>query len=271
MKRYASLMGLAVLTLSSASCNIFEFMDSPSGEAQILEKARGCFDAGDVDCARQYYAKLSNSQSDVKLSELAFVEAFDVGIGMADFMAAFGDGGGGKGLGIMANRLAGKVDSASRQKLYDAYTTVASINDTTLKGLTRFVVATVFAAHILAESSGGDGTFDQTDLAASPAACIAAGVGCAGNPASCLPSAGSQLTAGGASTDFDNGIITTPNLNLFRGALTAINTGLSEMGASGNFGSGAGGLDGVFGALPMAGAGDAACFRQQMLSEHIGE
>jgi len=263
------LMGLAVLTLSSASCNIFEFMDSPSGDAQILEKARGCFDSGDVDCARQYYGKLSNSQADIKNSELAFVQAFDVGIGMADFMAAFGDGGGGKGLGILANRLVGKVDATTRSDLYTkAYANVALITDPALKGLTRFVVATVFAAHVLAENAGTDGKFDDTDLNAVPAGCTA--VNCAiGPPAQCA-STTADFSAFNSTSDFDNAVISTPDLELFKGAVNAMNTGLTEMGASGSCGSGAGGLSGAL-ALPLTSAQQASCFRQQMVSEGIGQ
>ncbi|MCC7440793.1 MAG: hypothetical protein IT285_04110 [Bdellovibrionales bacterium] len=271
LRRLAAFAGLALLPLVFASCNIFSFMDPPSGDEQILDKARACFDQGDIECAREYYGQLSDSKIDVQLSELAFVKVYEIGIGMADFMLAFGGGLDGSGLTVMANRLVGKVDSTTRQELYDAYDSILTIDDTALRGLARFVTASAFAAHILAENAGADEVFTSADLLSDSPNCTPVPGTCS-NIAACAPLVANDLDDSGAVTDFDNGVIADPHLALFRGAVIAMDTGLDELDSGGSFDTGGGSLTQTLGAIdPTASLNDAACFRAEMVAQGIGQ
>ena len=66
-------LALSAVAVTLAGCNLYATLDKPSGDLQILSRARACFDKADFACAREYYAKLSSSYDDVRASEEAFM------------------------------------------------------------------------------------------------------------------------------------------------------------------------------------------------------
>lgn len=274
-----SLLFSAILaSISLTGCNVFDPLDSPTNDDQLISAARACFDQGDIACAREQYAKLSKDSADIMNSELAFATLDENGIGMGIFLDAFGGGGGGAGITKLANQLAGTSlnTSATRLAFYQAFQRAAAIKNPGLRGLVRFTTATALTAEIMAEGAGNNRTLEQTDYTASPTVCKALTSTTCATSADC-DGVGSFLTTG---SDFDFGNTTeaavqvTPTIAMLNGAIAQINTalGASEIGASGKFGSGAGsfasGLTGLTGALSTS-AG-ARCYRFQMLGFSLG-
>jgi len=248
-----------------SSCNVFEFLDSPSDDSQILSKARGCFDEGDIDCAREYYEQLGDS-SDAANSELAVAILYELGIDMGVFLVAFGDGGSGRSLTVLANRLLdGSVDATSRATVYSAYQRVEAIENSNLRGLTRFITAATFTAHVLAENDS-TGIFSQLDITQDPETCLA---NLCPDP-SC--NIGNDLSDGSSTGDLATGDVTgIPDLALVRSGISELFRGLDEIGAGGSFANGALSFADALRSLPTAGAAAACAFRLELLNEDVGK
>tara|TARA_Y100000590_G_scaffold263124_1_gene295239 strand:- start:769 stop:1527 length:759 start_codon:yes stop_codon:yes gene_type:complete len=251
-------------------------MDSPSGNEQILSKAKACFDEGDFDCAREYYAKLSSEYSDIKESESAFLILDEQGIDMGVFMTAFGSGGSGKGVTQIANRLALLgANTTKRASIYEAYLKVGIISDRATRGLVRFVTGIALLAEVLAEQAGGNSNLDQTDLITSGTltACKAStSVTCA---AACTRTSALGV---GASVDLYNSLPTsstitgTDHYGLIHGIIQALSNALSyELSAGGNFSTGIGGFTNqlLSQSAPTTSA-FANCFVKILLDQGIG-
>ena len=129
---FVLMVGVSILP----SCNFFSVIDSPGGDTQLISAARACFDQGDFTCALDHYSQLSDSESDVNHSESAFTILHENGIGMGQFMTAFGTGssGGGKVLTDLANLVASDASQTKRTAVYEAYKKIDSINQSELKG-----------------------------------------------------------------------------------------------------------------------------------------
>ena len=69
IQRLFVIAGLAIPLVLQGCVNIFDPLDSPSGEAQLLSAARACFDDGDFACAREFYGKLGSNED--AIAELA--------------------------------------------------------------------------------------------------------------------------------------------------------------------------------------------------------
>ncbi|MBI3534419.1 MAG: hypothetical protein HY072_02890, partial [Deltaproteobacteria bacterium] len=56
------------------SCpNVFDPIDNPSGDAQLLSAARACFDKGDLACAKDNYGKITGTtDAEYAAAETAF-------------------------------------------------------------------------------------------------------------------------------------------------------------------------------------------------------
>jgi len=276
--RLALLVALALPVVVLGGCNLFAVLDSPSGDAQILSAARGAMDRGDFVEARALYAKLGGSLAEIRASEEAFLTLAENGIRMREFMGAFGGGGGGAALTELANVLVSRKGEATRKALFNGYLNVQNIStNPQLKGLVRLTTSLALAAEILAENAqlaGSSALVEKVDLVNNVTTCIAAGVGCAAPPAAC-DSPSNFMLAGSAINIVTAPVAgqmdgTVPTLGMFKAAIDAINQALSgtELGASGEFSSGTGGLSGSLGGInPLTAPG---CFRQGLLSQSVG-
>ena len=277
-KNKLSLVFLAAFSAASLSgCNLFDPLDTPTNDDQIISAARACFDQSDLVCAKEYYNKLA-SDSDVRNSELAFAALDENGIGMSVFLGAFGSGGSGAGISALASRLAviNKNNSATRIAFYQAYQKAGLIKSAGLRGLVRFTTATAIASEILSEGAGINQKLDKSDYVSSPTGCAALTTTTCATSTNC-DAASSGFLSAGSNINYDSTteavLQTNPTIGMLNGAFTQIQTALgsSEIGASGKFGSGSGSLAtslGISGDLSTAPI--ARCYRNTLLSQTIG-
>lgn len=260
---------LIVLLLSgiiSTGCNIFDPIDNPSGDPQLISAARACFDQGDFECALEHYGELA-SDSDIRNSEEAFVILDQQGIGMAAFMLAIGNGrGGGDIVTRLSDELAGSgLSETKRIAIHGAFLKVSSITDTSLRGLVRFASAMAFLAHAVGETNGTDRILQKTDLVPNATACLAGGL------AGCTVTCGGTITAA-ATVDFtqSSSVTGTLTLGMVDAAVKQITTALgsTELGGSGKFSSGSSDFANALS------AGDpntnANCYHYLLISNGIG-
>ena len=229
------------LFLSGCGFNIFGWADAPTGDAQVLSRARACFDRGDLTCARTYYARLSSSSADTRASELAFAILHENGAGMGNFLTAFGAGGGGSSFSRLAESMRSSAGETKRLAVYEAYALVGGISDSRLRGLVRFVSAAALASELLAEDIAIDGnaaTHSGNDMVQDAATCATFNVGTCTGEATCNAPAGAVMQAGAGAIDLDTGVSvvtgTNPTLAMFHAAVQEVLVGLgaSELNAS---------------------------------------
>lgn len=237
---------LALLSGSGCGFNVFGWMDSPTNDAQILSRARACFDQGDLTCARAYYARLSTSYADIQASELAFAILHENGATMNAFLTSFGGGTSGSGFSRLAESMKDGAGETKRLAVYQAYAQVAAISDQHLRGLVRFVSATALAAEMLAEDIAVDGntsTHSGNDLVQDSATCATFSAGTCAAQASCGAPAGAVMQTGAVAVDLDTGVAvvtgTNPTLYMFNAAIQELLFGLggSELDASSSLSS----------------------------------
>jgi hypothetical protein len=278
-----ALASLAIATVAtSCTFNVFDPIDSPSGDAQLISAARAALDRGDFDEAVEYYQKLSGDSADIKASEQAFAILTKHNLGMAAFASAFGTGGGsaGKGITRMANSIGGGANADARVELFQAFEQTKSITSAPLKGLVRFLTSVALVAEAIAETSAIPGTSAASDIVLTPASCP----GSSSTDTTCLaltacgqPAHSGSLARGGTSA-FDLTAATADTvraqgatLSLISGAINQITIALrDEIGSSGNL---SGSLSGFSGAVAEAALGttpDGNCFRAALISQGIG-
>ncbi len=264
--------GIAALsTALLAGCNVFSIVDKPSGDEQILSKARACFDQADYDCAREYYAQLSSSYADVRASEEAFMILAENGATMADFMETFGSGGSGQALTELAERMA-PGSEVKRLKIHEAfkkYGSISAADNPSLRALVRFVGSVALAAEFLSEEiSSSGGQLLKTRISSLGGACPSTIQACA----NCTAPTDPILKNGISNPDFLssslNGQI---DLGHFKKAMVEMSAALNELSAAGGFSDGAGGLSQDILSQDLDNnLGTQECFRSNMLSLGIG-
>jgi hypothetical protein len=270
--RQISLLLLATTLLSG--CNVFSVVDKPSGDEQALSAARACLDDGDFECARKYYAELSNEYADIRESEEAFMILAENGATMGAFMETFGSGGSGQALSNLAEKMApGSLTKRQNvQQAFQKYPSISSAN-APLQALVRFVGAVALAAEFLAEELTTSGTtLNPNKIASNGASCLAAGLGgCAVNAACGAPS-GAVLGTGASAPNFlTTALSGTIDLGHFKQAMTEMNNALTALAAAGKFSNGAGGLsNSILGLTLDVNSSTQRCFRYTMLSLGIG-
>lgn len=247
------------LALAWSSCNIFGFMDSPSGDAQLLSAARACFNDGDLTCAREYYAQVSGDNASIRESELAFIKLEENGAGMEAFAYAFGGGFGGAGI----NRLVTKVWTANATDLSTRRTNIAAvydaanatnIPDTQMRALVQFAASTAVLGIVFAQQST-NGILSKSELVAGPSGCAA------GN---CAVVA--DCNGGLADTSGTVMASSTPSVELVNDLINnKISPALDTLGAGGGF-STQSGLLGV-----VLGGGLYGCYRKELMNFGVGE
>ncbi len=269
---------LATLSATGLSgCNIFDPLDSPSGDEQLLSAARACFDQGDYQCALDHYAKLSTDQAETVAAETAFVMLDRAGAGMSSFTQVVGNGKtDGKALSKFATLLTPSAGEAKRLEIYRAYQKVALIqNNVQLRGLVRFVTGIALAAELLAEDAGGDGTYQNTDLVTSATVDSCRVAAC---PGSCTKAASSSFNTGsvvditGNNPPAESSMSGALTWGKFYGAVQAVDQGLTtELATSGKFQN----ISSTFNVITTAGSALAnasdLCFRALLLETGVGK
>lgn len=229
-----------IYSLTAFGCvNVFNPFDSPHGDAQILSKARACFDQGDYGCALEYYGKLAGNEE--ARAEEAFVILDQERSGISALVQAVGLKSGdsvGNILTTMVEKVYSGANFTRRNNLATAYAKVGSITNQTLRGFVRFTTAFALAADILAEETDVqvNGTFEKTDYLDTPGSCSAG---------SCAAGASCSDTSTNFTVGTDTPFITTPSdvtasmsadgnptWFMFLNAIKAAGQGLTEMGVS---------------------------------------
>ena len=266
-----------------AGCNIFTPFDDPTNDDQLQSAARACFDNGDLTCALQLYTKLQADRPDTAASEAAFAILDENGLSMAVLMGAVGGGGSGGMLNSMAAALAPNAGATKRVAIYNAYQTVASISDSSLRGLVRFITGLALASEVLAEQITPSTVLLQTNLVSSPTVCTTSA--CATSPVQCLPAGTAVISDTGSTIDLVGApttaatvalmSATTPTWEMVNAAITAVQKALdvSELGASGKFSTGAGGFTssvGTTSATAPTNALNSGCYRALLVSLGVG-
>ena len=274
-----------------AGCNIFTPFDDPTNDDQLQSAARACFDNGDLTCALQLYTKLEAGRPDTALSESAFAILDENGLSMAVLMSAVGSGGSGAMLNTIAAALAPSAGLTKRMAIYTAYETVASISNSSLRGLVRFITGLALASEILAEQITPVTSLLQTNIVSNPTNCFFASSGASGciavgiaTPTQCAPTGTAVIvdttttidiiTAPTSSATVALMAASSPNWEMIYASILAIEQalGTSELGASGKFSSGAGGFTSSVGtqAAPTSPAPAPQCFRALLVSLGVG-
>ena len=236
------LLVFSVFFLSSC-VNLFDPLDSPSGDAQIMAAARACFDKKDYECARELYGKLTGNET--ARAEEAFMILDQEGLGTAALVRAVASAEGssvGTIITKMVEEAAPGAGAAKRIRLVEAYRKLAEISNPTVRGFVQFVVALSIASELLAEQSGvqADYVFNKVDFADGGAACTVSGGGCALD-ADCAVATGG-LAAGVATdgddlkdpdyTTYGSAVVSAATLSAVQNAIEGAAIGLSNIGVS---------------------------------------
>jgi hypothetical protein len=258
-------------SLLLASCNLFDPFDSPTGDAQLLSAGKAAMDNGDFATALELFGKMSSGNEQGAANE-AFAILAQNGVGMGDFMSAFGvkEVAPGKAITTLAGHIAssGSAGADKRNAMFGAFLKINEITNTAeLRGLVRFITATVLAAELLAEDAGSDNAFDPDDLAAGATVCKGLANGICANP-SCNAPGGKALVDGAFTPANLDATATTLAISITSvyQAINEIQTGLNEIGASGNLG----GASLTFADSIIALGVAPQCFRAQLLAQQIG-
>jgi hypothetical protein len=267
--------GITLFALCLTGCNPMSVVDTPSGDAQVLSAARGCFDQGDYVCATKYYGKLSPVAGDTANAESAFELIAQYGATSGIFIKAVLAGGtnGGKLITKLADTLSLNAGQTARLAIFHAYQKAPTISDTKTQGLVRFITALTLTAEILGEAAQTPGKFQTTDLVVAPATCSAASA-VFYMVAACNAPTGTKLITGTAAvslpTATDAQVSGAPTLFLLNAALSEITNGLTQMQASGSLNSASGGFSAATTAIALLVGTDSPTYRGTLLSQGLG-
>jgi hypothetical protein len=274
--RFVRVFGLLGLSLTLSACNLFGGIDSPSGDQQLLSAARAAFDQGNYSQALNYYQQLSGNESDIKLSETAYLAFNQAGGTIQNFAAAFGNGKNiniGPALANFATALKSYAGAANRIAVFNAFNTALAgstpIQDPNIKYMVEFLGSLTMAGLVLAEDIGNDSEYHTYDVCptAGTAPCTQQGVLLGANVVS---GAGGNVAGdmlGAALSDFN---ASPGNLEMFNAAILDVFSAITSLGASGAFGSGFSSIQSALNTLtPTAGAG-ALQYRAAMVTVGIG-
>lgn len=234
MAKYNLLLLAGLLSLTS--CNLWGGIDSPSGDEQLLSAARGCLDRGKYDCALENYAKLSDSQADVRIAETALVSMAQDGIfSTEDLIKSLGNSrGDATSFTQIANFIAerGKTAATYRITLDRLFVESQSIVNSSLRNYTQFLIATAMTNQILA-SIAGDSQLTADDISSNPNNCRALAASCS-DPGSFpeFSPGGTPTTWTGASTNSQWG--NPPSMGMLFTAASIAENRFSNIGGSGS-------------------------------------
>ncbi len=276
------ILALTFLFPTGCNFNVFDPLDSPSGDAQLLSAARKCFDEGNFECANEYYSQLSSDQAEIKASESAYVLLDQNGVGMKQFIAAFGSISNtdpGKAITKLATSIAsgGGGDTTKRVNMYRALKKIDLITtNTQLKGLVQFLASVAFVAEVLAEKAGASSPIlelTQADITVTPSTCLSAGTGGCAGAGSCaaVGSFGTNALSNSqlslvAESEINSG---SPTLNMIDAGIRDIQAGINGIGgALGGFSSSSFSFATQLLTFSLASPN---CYRYGLLSLNIGK
>lgn len=272
-----------VSALILSGCNIYSPIDSPSGDAQALSKARACFDAGDYSCAATHYGKLSSAYDDEHHSEIAFLILDQQGATTAAFMNAIVNGA--DNMGKLITTLAVTLNTSEkgadkRFQIFQAYKNVDLIQNSKLRGLIRFATSFALLSEIFAEGANQTGPVKGADLVVDLPGCIIDPptvltlVNCAKNSLTHLldnPVSGDGVSALATATDSQMQA-DDPDLFMILATAKELEASITELSASGDL------KDSVPSftqsltdlSIPLGTAPGAAAFRKVLVQLNIG-
>jgi hypothetical protein len=207
----------------SGCVNLFDPIDNPSGDEQILSAARAAFDKGDVAQARELYGKIAGNE-DAK-AELIFVDMDGCGANIEAFGTALGTGTNATAspgilFTVMAEKMVQAHGTSCLATLLSAYQRSRALTNTRLRGFVSFMAAMSIAGEVLAHNTGAqDGTLKKSDYVVE-AACPA----CAGSACAVSDGISTQATV-----DLSLAASIGATFGVIHGAVTAMQTSLSEM------------------------------------------
>jgi len=216
----------------SACLNLFDPIDNPSGDEQILSAARAAFDRGDLQEARDLYAKLGGNET--ALAETIYTHLEECGAGIEAVGAALGaatSGSAGILVTVMGEKMNPLRGTTCLATLLAAYRSSQTLTDPSQKNFAAFLAAIAVAGEVLAHNSGitANGTLAVTDIVTSggASACIlgTCGAGCGVTTKGITAAVTVDLSSSGPAT-------ITPTWGVFHGAITAANTALTALGIS---------------------------------------
>lgn len=222
---FLTLVAAAAIAGSFACVNVFDPIDNPSGEGQLLSAARAAFDEGDIATARELYGKVG---TETATAELIFVDLDSCGADIGAFGSALSKAADNDATpGIMLSTMGGKMypaqSTACFATLLAAYQRARAITDVNLRGFASFLAAVAIAGEVFANNTGAsDGTITKEDVFTTPATCNVAN-GCAG----CTKADG--ITAA-AAVDLSVAATITATYGTLQGAIDGATTALGELG-----------------------------------------
>ncbi len=265
----AVLFGITIPLFLQGCINIFDPLDSPSGEAQLLSAARACFDDGDFACAREFYGKLGSNED--AIAELAFVKLDEQGAGIGSYVLALDaarNASSGMILTVLAEHMANGAGATKRAQILSAYQASNSITKTSLKGFVQFMAGLALAAEIIAELDGAQADFTvqkQTDIVANTSACRALSAVTCGNAVCANTSGYAWLGTNAVNLSTDTSVA--KDWDTFQAAINAVNTGLTNMGVSNSTSQAVSLISSLLGVLGAG--GDARCMQWALVNTSV--
>ncbi len=229
MKNLKLLPALIAMISLSGCPNLYKVVDKPSGDAQILSAARAAFDRGDIQEARDLYAKLGSNET--AIAETVYTNIDDCGGGIEAVGAALGaatTGSAGVILTVMGEKMNARRGTACFATLLAAYRTTQTLTDVTLKNFSGFLAALAIAGEVLANNSGitNTGSLAKTDIVSNGTTCVSGSCGaCAVTSKGITYTAAANINTGGDAT-------ITATSGTLHAAMLAANTALTNLGIS---------------------------------------
>jgi len=221
---------LVALAGASSCMNLYDPIDNPHSDDQLLSAARAAFDKGDYASAREYYGKLAGNQA--ALSESIFLDLDGCGADIGAFGSALANGidSAGLVLTIMGEKMAPAHSTACLATLLAAYKSSLTLTDANVRGFTGLLASLAIAGEVLAHNSNiQDGTLRKADFVVASACTVVANVPVCSGAGNCVVSDGISNAA--AVTLSSAGSITA-TWGTVQGAFSAAGTALSDMGIS---------------------------------------
>jgi len=261
---------------SGISCNVYDFIDNPTNDAQHFSAARACFDRGDLACALEHYGNVV-SGGDIKVAEEAFVVLEREGMTMGVLMTAIGSGdSGGKMVTRLSNLLAesGNYPERNKEIFNNAFLKVNNVQSTSIKGLIRLISSLAMLAYLLTDVNGDDNELTQEEIASTPSGCKdLSDTDCAVSGAcnaGVKDSTASHDLEGSNTQDGVNAVIGEGNVNRIKAVIAEIAQGIGELGASGKFGGKISEFSAALDVLSPTTQAVGNCFRKELLRLDLG-
>lgn len=220
---FISLAATAAIAGTFACVNVFDPIDNPSGEGQLLSAARAAFDKGDMATARELYGKVG---TETATAELIFVDLDSCGADIGAFASALSKGADSESapgimLTVMGEHMNSHVTPACFATLLQAFKTARTITDVNLRGFTSFLAAIAIAGEVIGSNTGiaADGLLQQADIFTNPTTCVASCAGC--TKADGISASAAVVLTAESTIDASYGTL--------QGAINAANTALGEL------------------------------------------